>query len=39
MEEGRKRKANWVDGKWEDIIFMAILEEEWAVRQNLEIPP
>ncbi|KDQ53666.1 hypothetical protein JAAARDRAFT_136698 [Jaapia argillacea MUCL 33604] len=28
-EEGRKRKANWVDGKWEDIIQMGLLEDEW----------
>lgn len=30
--EGRKRKANWADGGWEDILDMAILEEEWTAR-------
>jgi L-amino acid N-acyltransferase YncA len=28
-EEGRRRKANWQSGKWEDIIYMGILEEEY----------
>lgn len=28
--EGRKRKANWADGGWEDILEMAVLEDEWA---------
>ncbi|KIM89289.1 hypothetical protein PILCRDRAFT_219760 [Piloderma croceum F 1598] len=28
--EGIKRKANWSDGKWEDIIDMSMLEEDWA---------
>lgn len=35
VEEGRKRKANWIDGKWEDIVFMGILEEEWAAQQKI----
>ncbi|KAJ4482168.1 acyl-CoA N-acyltransferase [Lentinula aciculospora] len=30
VEEGIRRKANWSGGEWEDIIFMAILDEEWA---------
>ncbi|KAH7867734.1 acyl-CoA N-acyltransferase [Lentinula edodes] len=29
VEEGRKRKVNWIDGHWEDMIYMGILEEEW----------
>ncbi|KAL4246630.1 Acyl-CoA N-acyltransferase [Abortiporus biennis] len=29
VEEGRLRKANWVDGKWVDIILMSILDEDW----------
>ncbi|KAK0243720.1 acyl-CoA N-acyltransferase [Armillaria nabsnona] len=29
LEEGRKRKVNWVHGRWEDMFLMAILDEEW----------
>jgi len=29
VEEGRKRKANWLDGTWHDSIYMGILEEDW----------
>ncbi|KAG1749191.1 acyl-CoA N-acyltransferase [Suillus lakei] len=29
-EEGRKRRANWVDGHWEDGLSMGVLDEEWA---------
>ncbi|KAJ3788220.1 acyl-CoA N-acyltransferase [Lentinula aff. detonsa] len=29
VEEGRKRKVNWIDGQWEDMIYMGILKEEW----------
>jgi RimJ/RimL family protein N-acetyltransferase len=29
VEERRERKYNWDDGKWLDLIFMAILEKEW----------
>ncbi|KAG2096520.1 acyl-CoA N-acyltransferase [Suillus discolor] len=29
-EEGRKRRGNWIDGHWEDIIAMGVLDEEWA---------
>ncbi|EIN06923.1 acyl-CoA N-acyltransferase [Punctularia strigosozonata HHB-11173 SS5] len=32
VEEGRKRKCNWQDGKWQDMVFMGILEEEWLAR-------
>lgn len=30
--EGTLRKANWADGKWEDIYEMGVLEEEWAAK-------
>ena len=31
IEEGRVRKAVWMDGKWLDVVEMSILEEEfWA---------
>jgi RimJ/RimL family protein N-acetyltransferase len=30
--EGTQRKANWVDGKWEDIYTMGVLETEWTER-------
>lgn len=30
--EGSLRKANWADGKWEDIYEMGMLEEEWAAK-------
>ncbi|KAG1854860.1 acyl-CoA N-acyltransferase, partial [Suillus subluteus] len=29
-EEGRKRRANWIDGHWEDSLSMGVLDEEWA---------
>jgi hypothetical protein len=32
VEEGRKRRVNWVDGKWQDSIIMGILEDEWRER-------
>ncbi|EGN98010.1 hypothetical protein SERLA73DRAFT_55712, partial [Serpula lacrymans var. lacrymans S7.3] len=32
VEEGRKRRANWVEGHWEDTINMGVLSEEWAAR-------
>ncbi|KAF9005776.1 acyl-CoA N-acyltransferase [Hymenopellis radicata] len=35
-QEGVKRTANWNHGKWEDIVFMAILDEEWQARQKEE---
>ncbi|KAF7978505.1 hypothetical protein HWV62_41659 [Athelia sp. TMB] len=31
--EGVKRKANWADGKWEDVYDMCILDEDWALKQ------
>ncbi|KAK0202217.1 acyl-CoA N-acyltransferase [Desarmillaria ectypa] len=33
LEEGRKRKVNWVHGGWEDIFLMAILDEEWEAQR------
>ncbi|KIJ15504.1 hypothetical protein PAXINDRAFT_76958 [Paxillus involutus ATCC 200175] len=33
-EEGRKRRGNWAEGHWEDIIAMGILDEEWIAQQN-----
>ncbi|KZO94650.1 acyl-CoA N-acyltransferase [Calocera viscosa TUFC12733] len=34
-EEGRKNAAIWENGGWVDLVFMAILEEEyWAERQR-----
>ncbi|KAJ4478511.1 acyl-CoA N-acyltransferase [Lentinula aciculospora] len=32
VEEGRKRKVNWTDGHWEDMIYMGLLKEEWEVK-------
>ncbi|KAG6808994.1 hypothetical protein H0H92_002061 [Tricholoma furcatifolium] len=32
VEEGRIRKAVWIDGSWRDRIHMGILEEEWVAR-------
>ncbi|KAH7910801.1 acyl-CoA N-acyltransferase [Hygrophoropsis aurantiaca] len=29
LEEGRKRKSNWVNGCWEDVLIMGVLDEEW----------
>jgi len=31
--EGIKRKANWADGKWEDVYDMAILDEDWEAKK------
>lgn len=25
------RKCNWVGGKWDDIILMSILDDEWDI--------
>jgi len=35
LEEGRKRGGNWAEGHWEDIIYMGVLEEEWAALKNV----
>ncbi|KAI0041579.1 acyl-CoA N-acyltransferase [Auriscalpium vulgare] len=29
VHEGARRKANWVDGAWEDVINMGMLEEDY----------
>ncbi|KAE9398100.1 acyl-CoA N-acyltransferase [Gymnopus androsaceus JB14] len=29
IQEGVQRKANWGDGKWQDVIWMAVLDEDW----------
>ncbi|KAG5654261.1 hypothetical protein H0H81_005504 [Sphagnurus paluster] len=34
VEEGRTRKLVWVDGGWQDLIQMGILDEEWSQRQK-----
>lgn len=36
VHEGRVRKANWIDGKWEDTVMMAILDEDWEKMQAEE---
>ncbi|KAF8440817.1 acyl-CoA N-acyltransferase [Boletus edulis BED1] len=35
-EEGRKRRCNWVEGHWEDMIHMGILDDEWAAMHRDE---
>ncbi|CAL1712833.1 unnamed protein product [Somion occarium] len=32
VEEGRIREAVWIDGQWQDIIAMGVLDREWAQR-------
>ncbi|PPQ89682.1 hypothetical protein CVT25_013869 [Psilocybe cyanescens] len=34
VDEGRKRKSNFFDGKWQDSIHMGLLEEEWFAKQS-----
>ncbi|KAE9403031.1 acyl-CoA N-acyltransferase [Gymnopus androsaceus JB14] len=35
VEEGRKRGAKWVDGKWLDYVVMGIVEEDfWSTQKN-----
>ncbi|KAE9403818.1 acyl-CoA N-acyltransferase [Gymnopus androsaceus JB14] len=29
VQEGIQRKVNWMDGKWEDLVWMAVLDEDW----------
>ncbi|KZV77046.1 acyl-CoA N-acyltransferase [Peniophora sp. CONT] len=36
VQEGVKRKARFAAGEWEDVIEMAILEDEWRNRSKLE---
>jgi len=33
VEEGRLRKANWIDGAWRNVVLMGILDEEWSARK------
>jgi hypothetical protein len=37
--EGIKRKANWVEGKWEDIYCMGILASDWMSAHPAAIKP
>lgn len=43
VQEGVQRKANWLDGKWQDVIWMAVLDEDWEAskkeRELLKIVP
>jgi RimJ/RimL family protein N-acetyltransferase len=32
VEEGRERQLGWVRGRYEDVLVMAILREEWKPR-------
>ncbi|KAK7056752.1 hypothetical protein VNI00_002469 [Paramarasmius palmivorus] len=34
VEEGRLRDAIWVDGHWEDEMWMGILQHEWLARNE-----
>jgi len=34
VEEGRKRKSYWQDGKWSDELSMGLLEDEWAASRE-----
>ncbi|TFY73853.1 hypothetical protein EWM64_g10159 [Hericium alpestre] len=37
VEEGRNRKAAWIEGWWCDLILMAILEDEyWATKRKID---
>ncbi|KAJ4482167.1 acyl-CoA N-acyltransferase [Lentinula aciculospora] len=29
IREGVQRKANWMEGRWQDVIWMAILKDDW----------
>jgi hypothetical protein len=37
VEEGRARRYNRNDGKWSDLILMAILDEEWDTRRGIKL--
>jgi hypothetical protein len=37
VEEGRKRKCNWLDGKWADSILFAILEDEFWAKEREKV--
>lgn len=34
VEERREKRYNWDDGKWLDLVLMAILEEDWTGTYN-----
>ncbi|KAI9566654.1 hypothetical protein HD554DRAFT_2025242, partial [Boletus coccyginus] len=34
QEEARKQRGNWAEGRWEAIVYMGILEEEWTAMHN-----
>jgi RimJ/RimL family protein N-acetyltransferase len=34
VEEGRPRKAVWIEGEYADLVNMGLLREEWQARQN-----
>ncbi|KAF9468574.1 acyl-CoA N-acyltransferase [Collybia nuda] len=36
IEEGRRRKSIWLNGTWQDSIYMGLLEEEWLRRECLK---
>ncbi|TFY73946.1 hypothetical protein EWM64_g10066 [Hericium alpestre] len=37
VQEGRNRKAVWIEGRWWDVILMAILEDEyWMMKQKID---
>jgi len=36
LEEGRKRKVNFINGAWQDSVHMGILEEEWFEKSKVE---
>lgn len=36
VEEGRLRKANWVNGVWRDVILMGVLVDDWTELRKLE---
>jgi RimJ/RimL family protein N-acetyltransferase len=29
VEEGRMRQAHFSEGKWDDVVVMAVLRDEW----------
>ncbi|KAI0917428.1 hypothetical protein AcW1_007375 [Taiwanofungus camphoratus] len=29
VEEGRRRRSNWIDGEWHHEVLLGILEDEW----------
>ncbi|KAE9403817.1 acyl-CoA N-acyltransferase [Gymnopus androsaceus JB14] len=34
VQEVVQRKANWIDGKWQDVIWMAVVDEDWEVSRK-----